>query len=274
MMVDQQQITAAVQELGLAGQAVALHVSLRSFGWIEGGADALLDGVLAAGCTVLVPTFSDEYAVAPLPAMHRPRNGADYAWVQGRTWPGHDKIYTPTSNLLEIEEMGTLSATLLARAGRWRGNHPLCSFAAIGPDAEALIAPQQPLAVNAPLAALAASGGSILLMGVGLTQMTLLHLAEQTAGRQLFRRWANDGQGAPMEVEIGGCSDGFERLAPVLAAVEERIRVGDSLWRCFPAAEVIARAATAIRRDPLITRCDRIDCGRCPDAIAGGPVFD
>jgi aminoglycoside N3'-acetyltransferase len=86
--------------------------------------------------------------------------------------------------------MGAIAAAVVQMPGRSRGNHPICSFAAVGPHAQSLVAHQSPLAVNAPLAALADCSGYVVLMGVGLNCMTLLHLAEQQAGRNLFRHWA------------------------------------------------------------------------------------
>lgn len=262
----------AIQTLGLSNQSLCVHASLRSFGWVEGGAQTVIDGLLAAGCTVLVPAFSDAFGVPPLPTMHRLQNGADYDWVMNKAWPGIGKIYTPASNVIEIAEMGALPAAVVQMPGRSRGNHPLCSFAAVGPQAQMLVASQTPLAVNAPLATLAALTGYILLMGVGLESMTLLHLAEQQAGRNLFRRWANDLYGATMEVEMGGCSDGFGKLEPILAPVMTEIVVGQSRWCVFPAQATLALAAEAIRHDPMITHCGRSPC-RCDDAVLGGPLL-
>lgn len=273
-IVTQQQISRSIYALGLQNKPICVHASLRSFGWVEGGPQTVIGGLLAAGCTVLMPTFSDIYAVAPLPTMHRPRNGSDYDWVMQQTWPGVNRIYTPASNEIEVAEMGTIPCALLHKSGRQRGNHPLCSFAAVGPQASQLVATQTPFTVNAPLATLAELGGSVLLMGVGLESMTLLHWAEQQAGRTMFRRWANDSNGQPMEVEMGGCSDGFTIFSPLLAQFEQQILVGESLWRCFVAAETTVAAADLIYHDPAMTHCGRLTCERCRDAVLGGPIID
>lgn len=80
---------------------------------MEGGARTIIDGLVAAGCTVLVPAFSDEFGVAPLPTMHRLQNGSDYDWVMRKAWPGVGKIYTPASNAIEKAEMGAIPAAVL-----------------------------------------------------------------------------------------------------------------------------------------------------------------
>jgi aminoglycoside 3-N-acetyltransferase len=113
----------------------------------------------------------------------------------------------------------------------------------------------------------------VLLIGVGLERMTLLHLAEERAGRALFRRWANGPDGRPMEVETGGCSEGFGKLEPALAPLARETTVGESRWRAFPARAALDVATDAIRANHEITRCDREGCLLCADAIAGGPRY-
>jgi hypothetical protein len=130
------------------------------------------------------------------------------------------------------------------------------SFTAIGPIAGQLIRDQAALKVYAPLKALAAAGGEVVLMGVGLDSMTLLHLAERRAGRTLFRRWAKGRDGKPIAVEAGSCSRGFPRLEPVLGPLGRERIVGHSRWRVFPARPTSEAAAGAIRSTPMITRCD------------------
>jgi aminoglycoside 3-N-acetyltransferase len=147
------------------------------------------------------------------------------------------------------------------------------SFAAVGSEAEALVGRQQPLDVYAPLRLLTDRGGFVLLIGVGLTSMTLLHLAEAQAGRELFRRWAYAPGGDVIEVQTGSCSEGFDAFEPVLAPLARETLVGGSRWRAYPAREAVQRAARAIQADPQITHCGDSTCCRCRDAVAGGPIL-
>jgi aminoglycoside 3-N-acetyltransferase len=110
-------------------------------------------------------------------------------------------------------------------------------------------------------------------MGVGLERMTLLHLAEKEAGRVLFRRWANDAHGQTIAVEVGGCSEGFGKLAPCLRPVMRETNVGQSKWMLFPVAQALENAAAAIRANPQITHCEIETCERCNDAVKGGPIL-
>src|SRR4051812_11983160 len=73
-------IEGAVRGLGLAGRPIEVHVSLRSFGGLEGGPASIVDGVVAAGSTVLAATMAPDLYGLPAPAHDRPaRNGIDYA---------------------------------------------------------------------------------------------------------------------------------------------------------------------------------------------------
>lgn len=232
---------------------------------------AVVGGFLAEGCTVVVPSFSWSYAI-PQPQDMRPlRNGSDYEHMSAADPAGADRVYTPHSEEIDAD-MGAVARAVLTMPSRARGNHPICSFSAVGPEAADLVSGQRPLDVFAPLARLAERGGAVVLMGVGIEEMTLLHLAEKSSGRNLFRRWALDCDGLPMQVEAGGCSGGFVKLAPALSSVMQETRVGLSQWMVFAASETLRIAADMIRRSPEITHCGD-PCGRCRDAVLGGPIL-
>ncbi len=263
-------IRAALQRLGLSGRPVCVHASLRSFGLVDGGAATIVASLLAEGCTILVPTFSSVFAVPPPSGWRLPRNGWGYDRFPGRA-TGVGRRYSPEEQVIDAD-MGAVAAAVLAHPSHVRGYHPLTSFTAVGSDAYALVAGQGPLRVYAPLEALIAAGGAVVLMGVGFDTMTLLHLAEQRAGRRLFRRWANGLDGHPIEVEVGGCSRGFGRLEAMLRPITADATVGLSRWRSMPAEGAVEAAADAIRRDPEVTHCDDPHCERCNDAVMGGPL--
>jgi aminoglycoside 3-N-acetyltransferase len=261
-------VRTCIAGLGLSGGPVCLHASLRSFGPVRGGADALVDAFLEEGCTLLVPSFSFAFAIAPpAGAMRLRRNG----WDGLRSPPAAPaRVYDASSASVD-SDMGAIARAVVRRDGRERGAHPLSSFAAVGALARELIAPQSAQAPFAPLATLAERGGSVALAGVGLTRLTLLHLAEQRAGRRPFQRWALGADGRPLMVAVGGCSEGFDRLDPALRPLERRATVGRSRWRVLPAAAALLAASGAIRAAPAITHCGR-RCVRCDDAMAGGPL--
>ncbi len=273
VVTTQEDIREGVRRLGLHGQQLCVHSSLRSFGWVLGGAQTVVESLTAEGCTLMVPAFSwDGFAIPPPDDLRPARNGWDYETV-ARSYRGMGRIYSPAS--VEIDtDMGAISAAVLRVTGRARGNHPLCSFAAIGPFAKELVSGQGPVDVLAPLAQLAARGGFLVLMGVGLEVVTAVHLAEARVGRTLFRRWANGSDGRPIMVEVGGCSRGFKALEPSLKPSMKTINVGQSTWTVLPARATIEAVAAVIGRDPLVTHCSDPACLRCNDAVAGGPILE
>lgn len=269
--VSARDVAKAVRALEVQNRPVCLHSSLRSFGFVEGGAKAVIQGFLNEGCTVMVPTFTDA-EVAPPADQSPPQNGYDYS--RNTTAHAQPKIlYSPESTDV-AGDMGAVSRALLKLPGRVRGDHPLDSLSAVGPLAHAMIDGQTGTDVYAPFRSLAEHGGYVILLGVGLTKMTLLHEAEQQAGRNLFWRWVLDKRGETVSVRVGGCSEGFENLAPALAGLERTHTVGKSRWRVFPARETLERAEEAIRARPLLTGCGDAACERCADAVRGGPKVD
>ncbi|MER5771745.1 AAC(3) family N-acetyltransferase [Streptomyces sp. NPDC001985] len=274
MAISAEQLGRAVDELGLGGLPVLVHAALRSFGEpLDGGADAVADALVGRGCTVLVPAFTEpHFGVAPPaePSMRPARNGLDYA----RPWPREPlaapDVYSPGCGLVN-PRLGAFPAALLARPGVRRGGHPLNSFAALGPDAPALVRDQSAEDVYAPLRALAEGNGWSLLIGVGLNRMTVLHLAEQQSGRRLFRRWARAEDGRTVQVEVGSCSEGFPRLEPLLAPRARTTTVGAARWAAHPVRETLASVVPALAADQERTRCSA-RCPACRDSIAGGPL--
>lgn len=270
-VVTSETVSDAVSRMGLAGHAVMVHSSLSSFGWVESGAQTVIDGILGQECTIMVPTFSRAYELLPRQDERIPRNGKEYEGGLELP-PGSDPIYAPDSNVVN-PSMGTIPATVLAMSGRARSVHARQSFTAVGPLADELTAGQTVEDVFAPIRNLGRMQGFVVLAGVGLTSMTALHFAEEMAGRRPFRRWAYGTDGSRKPFAIAGCSGGFDNLATVLSPIERHTLVGRSLWRVFPAADALDRASEAIRAEQSITHCDKEVCLDCEDAIAGGPVI-
>src|SRR4051794_21219106 len=144
-----QRLRHALRELGLAHQVVCVHSSLRSFGYVSGGANAFIQAFLDDECTLLVPTFSSAFEIAPPSHLRFERNGWNYSNPPIKRHYSH-RVYTP--EVLDIDhDMGAIPETLVAWPGHVRGNHPLDSFTAVGPHATKLMAEQSPLDAYAPL---------------------------------------------------------------------------------------------------------------------------
>lgn len=271
-MITKQQITDAITALGLKGRQVCVHTSMGAFGEaVEDGTAGVLQAFMEQECTLLVPTFSDQYEAPPVPEYMPEQNGAgDYSYFFEKTY--EDAIFHTSSRLLTVEEMGVFPKAVLEAPGSVRGDHPLNSFTALGNGAEVLVGGQTAADVYAPLRQLYENDGYVLLMGVGLCSATAIHYAEQRAGRSPFIRWAKGADGKTVPVRAGGCSDGFERLANYLQSYEKTVTVGNSLWRCFRMRELVDACVQAILENPEITHCKDPACDRCNDAVKGGPI--
>ena len=252
----------------LAYRPVCVHASMRSFGSNRIQAGELLDELLALGCTVIAPTFTYDLE-QPAPAGDRPnQNGWDYdEWMPS----SHERRFDIHGQHLSLSEMGIFPATLLDRSERVRGNHPINSFAGVGPRASEIIDMQAPHRVYGPFEKLCEGGGLVFLIGVDYSCLTLLHFAEQCSGQNLFRRWALDYQGRIIACQVGGCSDGFNAFEEVLSSYDELI--GTARFRILEAAAVLKQAVRAIRSEPEIGRCGNPQCQRCRDASLGGPIL-
>lgn len=274
-VVSEADVATAAEKLGIAGAAICLHAALRSFPRLVDGPATLVEGLLSTGSTVMVATMANEAFEIPPPLDERPhRNGLDYAERDRSTardpCPGSNDIFDPSRT--EVDRwLGATSAYVAARPDRIRCRLSTGTFSAVGPMAERLIGAEVAEDVFGPLRELTRVSGHVLLAGVGLTSMTLLHLAEVMAGRVPFIRWSLGPDGRPVRSRGGECSRGFERLAPVLSPLERGGVVGKSRWRAFPAGQAVELAAAAIRAEPEITHCDDDACIECADAIAGGP---
>jgi aminoglycoside 3-N-acetyltransferase len=264
------QVVEAIRAVGMLNSIVCLHSSLKSFGRLEGGADTLIQAFLDLGCTLVVPTFTYAAAVPPPEDRQIPQNG----WDDSVSFDLENVEAYDKNSKTVTRDMGAIPARVLELEGRARGLHPLNSFAALGPLADQLIETQSLLNVYGPLkAAYAHPSAYLALIGVDLTKATPIHLAEEMAGRRLFRRWGRDVSGAQQEVAVGSCSEGFNNFAEVVREIETNITVGKSRWRVYPFKAFIDTVTAAIEQDPQITHCADPNCVRCNDAVRGGPLL-
>lgn len=164
--------------LGVTGERpVLVHSSLRSLGWVAGGAqaviEALLDAIGPAG-TLVMPAHSSDWT-DPV-HWQAPPVPADWIPIIREQMPPYDPERTPTRG------MGWIAELFRTWPDVRRSSHPAASFAAIGPLADLVIrdhALESTLGERSPLGRLYEHDADILLIGVGFDRCTMLHLAEQ-----------------------------------------------------------------------------------------------
>ena len=266
-MVAVKDIRRAFERLGIVGERVVIHSSLRSFGSVEGGADALLAEILQSFDTVMMPAFSFE-SNAPPPAGDRlANNGTDYRYYENWSRPLVPFIVEQAN---VDAKMGVLSRRFAALREVRRSDHPWHSWAAAGSQALELTERHDWAIPNLPLERLAARPSYVLLLGVGLASCTALHIAEDRAGRRPFVRWAVHRDGQIRRMSVAGCAKGFGALTPYCERLLARDQIGPCPVTIARLPELVAHVAAVLRSRPELTRCSD-ECLRCADAIAGGP---
>jgi aminoglycoside 3-N-acetyltransferase len=231
-----------------AGDILLIHSSLRSLGWVSGGAlavvQALLD-VLGPEGVLVVPSQTtanrDPSSWQPAPPEHW--------WPAIReSLPGFDRTRTPSVNV------GVITEQVRTWPGAVRSDHPQSSFAAIGPRAAELMEvhlTECHLGEQSPLAALEAAGAATLLLGVGFDKTTAFHLAEYRvpfAPRRGYacavldpegeRRWIEYEDVALDDRDFALLGADFERESGVVTSGP----VGAARCRIFPIPEAVAYA--------------------------------
>ena len=230
-MVTSNDIVKGLKTLGLTkGDKVMVHSALSSFGTVKGGADTVIDALLAivgSTGTVLMPTFGNS-----------------------------DPIFNAKKSETTL---GIIAQTFWRRKNAFRSRHPVASVAAIGNDAEYFVEGHENAATahgkDTPYMKLVEQGGKVLLLGVDIDRMTLLHSVETIAklpylrpitksfvdangktqtkiwpyfpgphrdfiGSQLWLR----SKGLVKETVIGSCHAKLFDAAALFKAIQERLR--------------------------------------------------
>ncbi len=166
-----------------AGQTVLVHSRMSKLGWIAGGQVAVIQAllrVLGDSGTLMMPTHTSGNTD---PARWRhPPVPDEWVPVIREHMPAFDPLISPT------REMGVIPELFRTWPGVVRSNHPVGSFAAIGPNAAYLTDDHQLLDMfgeTSPIGKLYELDGYVLLLGVDHENDTSLHLAENRA------TWAN-----------------------------------------------------------------------------------
>ena len=160
------------------GDSILVHSSLSSLGWVEGGAETVVQALLDASDrqgTVLFPTLTG----CPEDSPAKP--------------PVFDARRSPCWT-------GAIPEAARGRSDAIRSMHPTHSVAAIGCHARWFAAGHElvrtPCGFGSPYDKLANIGGKIVLIGVTQSSNTSFHMAEEIAGVPYVV------QSSPMDVEM------------------------------------------------------------------------
>jgi aminoglycoside 3-N-acetyltransferase len=232
------------------GGVLLVHTSFRAVGPIEGGPLGLIGALRAA-------LGSDGTLVMP-------------AMTDGES--PFDPQATPTHG------MGITAETFWRQPGVRRSTHPGASFAAAGPHAAHVCAPQPlapPHGPDSPVGRVHALGGQVLLLGVTHSESTTLHLAEAVARvpYSVSHPCVVVEEGAARTVmipETDHCCRRFELAGNWLRerGLQREGEVGHADARLSDACDVVAVAVEHLAAEPLVFLCPGEGCVECDAARA------
>ncbi len=249
-IVTKDEIVRGLRELGLKrGDIVGVHSSLSSFGYVEGGADAVIDALLEVvgeEGTVVMPTHSTNLEQVELSPKEK---AAGALWLY-KILP-YDPKETPCTT-------GMIPETFRKRPGVVRGLHPVFSIAAIGPKAQEIVRAGDKSGLGG-WKALYELDGYVLLIGVDLGVCTAMHLAEnmvQLPGHILERitppKWfVEEYPEDQWEWDFGPYPD-FAKLEPLCRerGIMKEVVIGEATVRLLKLRKLIELYVEALMENP------------------------
>ena len=247
----------ALQTLGVAeGDMYLVHSSLGMLGWVDGGADTVIDA--------LTETVTDS-GVIMMPAFTLP--------------PAEifDPAATPTT-------LGVICETFRKQSDVVRSLHPSHSVAVWGRDAKRYADAHThatALGVGSPIHRIIEDGGDILLLGVGHWANSAVHVAEAVAwvpyldlpynddyAKDLMMRLPDESLTAVPPRENPGCSINFVAVEQPLkkAGLITYHRIEDTLFQRIDGMGAITLLADLLKREPDALLCSWELCPFCPRA--------
>jgi aminoglycoside 3-N-acetyltransferase len=246
--VGRSELVEQLRALGVRpGGVLLVHTSFRAVAPVDGGPLGLIAALRDAALgTLVMPTMTDGESV-------------------------FDPKSTPTV------DMGIVAETFWRQPGVLRSTHPGGSFAAIGPHAERICAPQPlspPHGVESPVGVVHALDGQVLLLGVTHSEDTTCHLAEAIANVPYSVSYPTVVAPGVTEsiAETDHCCVGFRKLDEWLGDRQRIGTVGHATARLADARAIVEVAVAHLSQDPLVFLCPpERGCEECDSARASIP---
>ena len=167
-------------KLGLKSKAnVLVHSSMSKLGYVVNGANDIIDAlieVVGATGTILMPAHSGQ--LSDPSSWTNPTISEREINKVKKNMSVFDKKLTP------VRARGVIPSTFLNYPGVKRSEHPLNSVSALGSNSLYSTSEHdfnEPEGINSPIGKLYKKDGKVLLIGVGLSSCSAVHLAEYLA---------------------------------------------------------------------------------------------
>lgn len=196
-MLTKEQLKEQLSLLGVEeGMTLMVHASMKSFGYVCGGSETLIDAVLELlgyEGTLVVPLQSSDNT-EPSYWQNPPIDVSLYPEVR-KHHPAFHMHHSDCSN------MGVFVEGVRHREGCIISSHPNAAFASVGKYARFICRKHDlsfPFAENSPLKACVDLKAHVLLLGVGFDRCTGLHYAEHLSKQRAILL-----QGSAMDTSEG-----------------------------------------------------------------------
>lgn len=262
LYVTKERIMEDLRRLGLRrGDVVVFHSSLKSIGYVEGGADTVIDAFLdtvGPEGTVMVPTFTFSFARAGGIPFHPAK--------------------TPS-------KVGLITDVFWRRVDAYRSRHPTHSVAAIGRYARYLTSGHENTSAfskHGPWGRLVELNGYVMLLGVGFNVCSFFHAVEDRLELPYYdismEALVEDDCGRVYKVRLEKSPEGHRdfyvepkrdskvKLELMKASVVRTGLVGEAHTTIVRSRDLLVTLYEIIRRRPDIFLCDRDDCKFCREA--------
>jgi aminoglycoside N3'-acetyltransferase len=264
IVVTRDEVMAALRRVGLGrGDLLFIHNSLKAFGYVVGGPEAVVDALLftvGPSGHVVVPTFTS---------------------CRVREHKSAGKAFDPATSK---SRLGIIGERLRLRPTAHRSLHPTKSVAAIGPRAADLVGGAEhgtDFDIDGPFGRVVAWGGWVVFLGTRIGSNTTLHVVEDwldlpyMATCEALVRCGEEVVRVPEyrapvghRAFYGGEHRPFNR-ALLATGLVRRTHLNHTLIRAIPAREIIRFALEAERAKPGSMLCDDPSCGFCAAGRAG-----
>lgn len=232
------------------GDSVAVALSLKSIGSVQGGADTFIDALLEAvgkEGTLMMNTHTYNFPVSEI----RP-----------------DYIFDPDST---TPWTGIAPKTLLKRAGVIRSRHPVCSVVALGKHARFLTDGHNEKArPYLPYWKLAQLGGKYFCIGIGNNLVAIRHEAQYQVGIPRFLRYGvqykdTNGKIKLFVWEHPPCEKNLPNLVPEIdrLGLIKHGKIGYAQALLMLASDLIFQESVMLRNNPSLNQCSDILCVQC-----------
>ena len=248
--IGKDRIKADLRKIGVTkGSHVAVALSLKSIGYVKGGADTLIDALLeAVGSegTIMMHTFTGLYPMSKIPSNN----------INQSTDPS----------------TGLVPRIFLKRQQTIRSHHPALSVAAAGKLANYLTKDHNESSEPyLPYQRLTQIKGKYLSIGLGNRLVGIRHEAQRRAGLWIVPMIVGtqyitaEGKRKLFFLTLPPCVKTAPQLVPKIEKTGriKRGKIGDAPSIIAPAKELLEAITNILKKDPTLNLCDDIFCLQC-----------